>query len=30
VCEAMMALVLGDMLLLNMGSNMDGVMMYYG
>jgi chorismate synthase len=30
VCEAMMALVLGDMLLLNMGSNMDGVMKYYG
>lgn len=29
VCEAMAALVLGDMLLLNMGSNMQGVAKYY-
>jgi chorismate synthase len=29
VCEAMAALVIADMLLLNMGSNMDGVMRYY-
>lgn len=29
VCEAMAALVIADMLLLNMGSNMDGVKKYY-
>ncbi|MBU1927656.1 chorismate synthase [bacterium] len=29
VCEAMAALVIADMLLLNMGSNMSGVMKYY-
>ena len=29
VCEAMAALVIADMLLLNMGSNMDGVTKYY-
>lgn len=29
VCEAMAALVIADMLLLNMGSNMDGVLKYY-
>jgi len=29
VCEAMAALVIADMLLLNMGSNMDGVQKYY-
>ena len=29
VCEAMAALVIGDMLLLNMGSQMDGVLKYY-
>lgn len=29
VCEAMAALVIGDMLLLNMGSNMDGFTKYY-
>lgn len=29
VCEAMAALVVADMLLLNMGSNMDGVTKYY-
>jgi len=29
VCEAMAALVIADMLLLNMGSNMDGVSRYY-
>jgi chorismate synthase len=29
VCEAMAALVIADMLLLNMGSNMNGVMNYY-
>ena len=29
VCEAMAALVIGDMLLLNMGSNMDGFTRYY-
>ncbi|MFA6193023.1 MAG: chorismate synthase [Sulfurimonas sp.] len=29
VCEAMAALVIADMLLLNMGSNMDGVSKYY-
>lgn len=29
VCEAMAALVMADMLLLNMGSNMNGVMNYY-
>jgi chorismate synthase len=29
VCEAMAALVIADMLLLNMGSRMDGVLKYY-
>ncbi|MDY0116481.1 MAG: chorismate synthase [Sulfurimonadaceae bacterium] len=29
VCEAMAALVIADMVLLNMGSNMDGVLKYY-
>jgi len=29
VCEAMTALVVADMLLLNMGSKMDGVVKYY-
>jgi len=29
VCEAMAALVIADMLLLNMGSNMDGIRKYY-
>jgi len=29
VCESMAALVIADMLLLNMGSNMDGVTRYY-
>jgi chorismate synthase len=29
VCESMAALVIGDMLLLNMGSTMDGVQKYY-
>ncbi len=29
VCEAMSALVIADMLLLNMGSNMEGVLKYY-
>jgi chorismate synthase len=29
VCEAMAALVIADMLLLNMGSNMDGIKKYY-
>ena len=29
VCESMAALVIADMLLLNMGSNMDGVSKYY-
>ncbi|MFT7860888.1 MAG: chorismate synthase [Sulfurimonas sp.] len=29
VCEAMAALVIADMLLLNMGSNMQGVLKYY-
>ena len=29
VCEAMAALVIGDMLLLNMGSKMDGLLRYY-
>jgi chorismate synthase len=29
VCEAMAALVMADMVLLNMGSNMSGVMKYY-
>ena len=29
VCEAMAALVIADMLLLNMGSQMDGVLRYY-
>jgi len=29
VCEAMAALVIADMLLLNMGSRMDGVVQYY-
>ena len=29
VCEAMAALVIGDMLLLNMGSNMEGFSRYY-
>ena len=29
VCEAMAALVIADMLLLNMGSNMDSVLKYY-
>lgn len=29
VCEAMAALVIADMLLLNMGSKMDGVIQYY-
>ena len=29
VCESMAALVIADMLLLNMGSKMDGVMRYY-
>jgi len=29
VCEAMAALVIADMLLLNMGSRMDGVKKYY-
>ena len=29
VCEAMAALVIADMILLNMGSNMDGVLKYY-
>jgi len=29
VCESMMALVIADMILLNMGSSMDGVMKYY-
>lgn len=29
VCEAMAALVIGDMLLLNMGSRMDGIVNYY-
>ena len=29
VCESMMALVIADMLLLNMGSNLDGVLKYY-
>lgn len=29
VCESMAALVMADMLLLNMGSNMDGVAKYY-
>ena len=29
VCESMAALVIADMLLLNMGSNMDGVTKYY-
>ena len=29
VCEAMAALVIADMLLLNMGSKMDGVLRYY-
>jgi len=29
VCESMAALVIGDMLLLNMGSNMDGVKKHY-
>jgi chorismate synthase len=29
VCEAMAALVIADMLLLNMGSNMNGVLKYY-
>ena len=29
VCESMAALVIADMLLLNMGSNMDGVVRYY-
>jgi len=29
VCESMAALVIADMLLLNMGSNMDGVSRYY-
>jgi len=29
VCESMAALVIADMLLLNMGSNMDGVRRYY-
>jgi chorismate synthase len=29
VCEAMTALVIADMLLLNMGSRMDGVLKYY-
>ena len=29
VCESMAALVIADMLLLNMGSNMNGVMNYY-
>lgn len=29
VCEAMAALVIADMLLLNMGSNMDGLLKYY-
>jgi len=29
VCEAMSALVIADMLLLNMGSNMQGVLKYY-
>jgi len=29
VCEAMSALVIADMLLLNMGSSMDGVLKYY-
>jgi len=30
VCEAMAALVIADMLLLNMGSQMQGVLKYYG
>ena len=29
VCESMMALVIADMLLLNMGSSLDGVVKYY-
>ena len=29
VCEAMAALVIADMCLLNMGSNMDGILKYY-
>jgi chorismate synthase len=29
VCEAMAALVIADMLLLNMGSNMEGVLKHY-
>ena len=29
VCESMMALVIADMILLNMGSKMDGVIKYY-
>jgi len=29
VCEAMMSLVLADMILLNMGSSLDGVLKYY-
>lgn len=29
VCEAMAALVIADMVLLNMGSKMDGVVRYY-
>ncbi len=29
VCESMMALVLADMLVLNMGSSLDGVLKYY-
>ncbi len=29
VCESMMALVLADMMLLNIGSNLDGVLHYY-
>jgi len=29
VCESMMALVIADMILLNMGSKMDGVVKYY-
>jgi chorismate synthase len=29
VCEAMTALVIADMLLLNMGSRLDGVKKYY-
>lgn len=29
VCESMMALVIADMLLLNMGSSLDGVLKYY-